>query len=51
MASALPKQDIISFGFLESNVEDNEILFNEQFDVVLKGGESFEGIQKMLKLK
>lgn len=51
MANLLPKDDILSFGFLESNVSQMEHEFMEEFDVVLKQGESFEGISKVLSLK
>lgn len=51
MAKALPKEDILSFGFLESNVSEVEALFNERFDVVLKDNEGFDSISKILKLR
>lgn len=51
MDSNLPNEETISFGFLESNVEENEELFNREFDVVLKDNEGFESIGKMLRLK
>lgn len=51
MGKKLDKIDSISFGFLESNVLENERLFNESFDVVLKDNESFDAISKMLRLK
>lgn len=51
MDHSLSKEKTISFGFLESNVEENEELFNEQFDVVLKDNEGFDCIGKLLKIK
>lgn len=36
MAKNLPKEDIISFGFLESKIEENEELYHEKFDAILK---------------
>lgn len=50
MADFLPKIDTLSFGFLESNVEENKKLFIENFDVVLTNNEGFEKIQKLLNL-
>lgn len=47
----LSNDKTISFGFLESNVEENEKLFNEQYDVVLKDSETFDTIGKLLRLK
>lgn len=51
MATKLPKDDVLSFGFLESNVSKMEKEFMEEFDVVLKQDEGFEGISKILTLK
>lgn len=51
MADNLDKKDMISFGFLEANVEEMEDAFKRQFDVVLKDNESFDPIGKILKLK
>lgn len=51
MATNLPKDDVFSFGFLESNVNQMEEEFMEGFDVVLKQGEGFLGISKILTLK
>lgn len=51
MADNLPKENTISFGFLEANVETMEDTFKDQFDVVLKSNESFAPIGKLLKLK
>ena len=48
MANNLPKKDILSFGFLESNVNESEKLFHDNFDVVLTENESFDGIKKLL---
>lgn len=50
MAKNLPKEDIISFGFLESKVEENDALYHEKFDVVLKET-GFGEINKILKLE
>ena len=47
----LPNEETLSFGFLEANVEENEELFNRQFDVVLKDNEGFESVGKLLRLK
>jgi len=47
----LPKQETISFGFLESNVEEQESMFYKDFDVVLKENEGFDMISKTLNLK
>lgn len=49
MAQNLPKEDIISFGFLESKIEENDELYHEKFDVILKEVE-FGKINKILKL-
>ncbi len=51
MDNKLPNEETISFGFLESGVEENEEIFNRNFDVVLKGNEGFESIGKMLRLE
>ena len=51
MASNLPKQDIISFGFLENNVIENKSIFKNNYDVILTDNESFKPINKMLKLE
>lgn len=51
MAKSLPKEDTISFGFLESNINELEQLFMDKFDVVLKENENFDSINKILKLK
>ncbi len=51
MAGNLNYDELISFGFLESNVEENEEAFMKNFDVVLKGDETFESISKMLELR
>lgn len=51
MDHSLSNDKTISFGFLESNVEKNEKLFNEQYDVVLQDSESFDIIGKLLRLK
>ena len=50
MANFLPKIDTLSFGFLESNVEENRKLFMEKFDVVLTENQGFEEIQNLLNL-
>lgn len=50
MAQNLPKEDIISFGFLELKVEENDELYHEKFDVVLKEA-GFCKINKILKLE
>lgn len=51
MAGNLAYDELISFGFLESKVEENEQAFIENFDVVLKDDETFESISKILNLK
>lgn len=51
MAGNLSYDDLISFGFLESKVEENEEGFLKNFDVVLKGDETFESINKILELR
>lgn len=51
MARVLPKKDTLSFGFLESNIEEVKNLFYNEFDIVLKDNEGFNGISKILKLK
>lgn len=51
MLKSLPKEETISFGFLEEKIPKLENLFNENFDVVLKDGESFSEIGKILRLK
>ncbi len=51
MINNLPRCDTLSFGFLESNVDDQEELFYKDFDVVLKENEGFDKISKILKLK
>lgn len=51
MDHKLPNDSNITFGFLESNVEENEKIFKEYYDVVLKDNEGFESIEKLLKLK
>lgn len=48
MANNLPQKDILSFGFLESNVNETEKLFQDSFDVVLTNNEGFDGIEKIL---
>ena len=48
MAKYLPKKDIISFGFLEANVEESKKMFYDSFDVVLTENESFDAIKKLL---
>ena len=45
MADFLPRQTVISFGFLESNVEENEKHFKERFDAVLTENEGFDKIK------
>ena len=51
MSKSLPNNDIISFGFLESNIDKLKSLFIENFDVVLENNENFDYINKILKLK
>lgn len=51
MVGNLNYDELITFGFLESNVEENEEDFLKNFDVVLKGNETFDSINKMLKLR
>ncbi len=51
MVKKLPKENTISFGFLESNVDENKKLFEDCFDVTLTNNESFDSIIKTLKLK
>ncbi len=51
MINNLPNEDALSFGFLESNVEEQEALFYRDFDFVLKGNEGFGEISKILSLK
>lgn len=48
MAKNLPKEDILSFGFLEANVEESKQLFYDSFDVVLTESESFNEIKRLL---
>ena len=50
MANNLPKKEEISFGFLESNVEENKEEFNNKFDVVLTDNESFNSISELIGL-
>ncbi len=50
MAKNLPKNETISFGFLESNVEDNINEFNKYYDVVLTDNESFNSIMNLINL-
>ncbi|MDE6141536.1 MAG: haloacid dehalogenase-like hydrolase [Bacilli bacterium] len=51
MMGNLDADDVISFGFLESKVEENEEEFLKRFDVVLKGDETFDSINKILSLR
>lgn len=51
MSRALPNKNIISFGFLESNVTKLKSLFMEKYDVVLENNENFNEINKILKLR
>lgn len=51
MDHKLPNDSNITFGFLEANIQENEELFKERFDVVLKDNEGFESIEKLLRLK
>lgn len=51
MAGNLVYDELLSFGFLESKVEENEAGFLANFDVVLKGSETFASINKILKLR
>ena len=51
MVGNLPAEEVISFGFLESKVEENEEEFLKRFDVVLKGDETFDSISKILRLR
>lgn len=51
MSQNLPKKEVLSFGFLESNVTELEEQFNKKFDVVLKDNDDFNNINKILKLK
>lgn len=51
MDHCLPNQYNLTFGFLESNIQENEELFKKNFDVVLQDNESFDTIGKLLRLK
>lgn len=51
MAGNLNYDELITFGFLESKVEENEEGFLKNFDVILKGDETFESINKILELR
>lgn len=51
MVSNLPFENSISFGFLESNINENRPLFKDSFDVVLENDASFDEISKILKIK
>lgn len=51
MAGNLDVDEVISFGFLESKVEENEEEFLKNFDVVLKDDETFDSIKKILNLR
>lgn len=51
MVKKLPTTESISFGFLESNVDELRPYFQDQFDVVLEGGESFHTISKIIRLQ
>lgn len=51
MVKKLPKKETISFGFLESNVEETRSLFEDSFDVILTNNEGFDGISKILNIK
>lgn len=51
MANNLEKEEVLTFGFLESNIDEVQDLFNEEFDVILENSESFDSIGKILKLK
>lgn len=51
MDHCLPNQYNLTFGFLESNIQENEELFKKNFDVVLQDSESFDTIGKLLRLK
>lgn len=51
MIKKLPVKESISFGFLESNVDELRPYFQDQFDVVLEDGESFDAISKIIRLQ
>lgn len=51
MMGNLNVDEVISFGFLEAKVEENEAEFLKNFDVVLKGDETFDSINKILSLR
>lgn len=51
MSYNIPKKDVLTFGFLESNIEKLEEDFDRNFDIVLKNNEDFNDIAKILKLK
>lgn len=51
MIGSMDVSEVISFGFLESKVLENEEEFLKRFDVVLKGDETFESIDKILSLR
>lgn len=51
MINNLPNKNTLSFGFLESNIEEQEQLFYRDFDIVLKENEGFSEISKILNLK
>lgn len=51
MNKYLPNNNSLSFGFLESNVKDNQKPFFDNYDVILTDNESFKPIQKILTKK
>lgn len=51
MSRNIPKKDVLTIGFLESNIEKLEPEFDKNFDIVLKNNEDFNDIVKILKLK
>lgn len=51
MADNLVRDENVTMGFLEANVDEMEEAFKEGFDVVLKDNESFDTVSKLLKLR
>ncbi len=48
MAKNLPKEDTLSIGFLETNIDETEKLFYDNFDIVLTNNENFYKIKELL---
>ena len=51
MSRNVPKKDVLTIGFLESNIETLEQEFDKNFDIVLKNNGNFNDVSKILKLK